>query len=511
LGGETAVFYKCLKRNPEMNIFDWIKEFFEKIRSYFRKRKQEQEVRDRIIKTEGTSQEEIQSDIEEKVRQEEQLTEVEISELAEIQTATELQGLIASLIKIRKRIFDLVEIEQEITALNKKLIEVQIKQNRIEPVRFPQNYKTDKDIEELGRILQKYDNKQNLTLSTSAIDELKSRFEQFDKFLKNRILVETYRIREEKRMREEETKKQQVRELIGHIEDLINQDNLQEAQSQLVKAANSIASLRNPDQKKSFQGKLDALKAKFRDRQIQEEAKRQAEELKKQQEEAERRRLAEETKREEERLRREQAEIIRKQQEEAQKKKEEEKKQALQRLLDKKHNWQEFAQVLQANGVTTLYHFTDRANIDYIKRHGGLFSWQHLRKTGIEVPYEGGGSLSKDLDRRHGLEDFVRVCFTENHPMMHVARNEGRIPNPVILKIKTEVCEFQNTKFANMNATRNGHNCGNSLADLQRIKFEVVRQRTHFDLSEQDKPYYQAEVLVKTWIPIEYITNINQF
>src|SRR5690606_3348816 len=135
-----------------------------------------------------------------------------------------------------------------------------------------------------------------------------------------------------------------------------------------------------------------------------------------------------------------------------------------------------------------LYHFTDRANIDYIKLHGGLFSWQHLRKAGIEVPYEGGGSLSKDLDRRYGLEDFVRVCFTENHPMMYVARNEGRIPNPVILKINTEVCEFQNTKFANMNATRNGHNCGNSLADLQRIKFEVVRQRTHFDLSEQDKP-----------------------
>ncbi len=517
MGGETAVFYKCLKRNPEMNIFDWIKEFFEKIRSYFRKRKQEQEVRDRIIKTEGTSQEEIQSDIEEKVRQEEQLTEVEISELAEIQTATELQGLIASLIKIRKRIFDLVEIEQEITALNKKLIEVQIKQNRIEPVRFPQNYKTDKDIEELGRILQKYDNKQNLTLSTSAIDELKSRFEQFDKFLKNRILVETYRIREEKRMREEETKKQQVRELIGHIEDLINQDNLQEAQSQLVKAANSIASLRNPDQKKSFQGKLDALKAKFRDRQIREEAKRQAEELKKQQEEAERRRLAEEERREEERKQREQRELIERQQQEAKKKKEEEKKQELERLLTNKSNWQDFAQVLQANGITILYHFTDRVNIASIKQNGGLFSWHYCDNNGIDILRPGGSFQSRQNDTTNGKRDFVRLAFNKEHPMLYIAQKDERITSPVWLEIKIDVAFWELTEFADKNAAAFKSytpNIGKDLQFLKNIRFDILSKAKtykHYNLAEEEKPYNQAEVLVKTWIPIKYITNINQF
>jgi hypothetical protein len=494
-----------------MSIIICIIAYINKIISRFRKKKQEQVTRDRIEKKKGTTQEEVQSNIEEKVRQEAPLTTDEILELAESQTATELQELIAASTKIRKRIFGLVEIEQEVTVLNKKLIEIQIKKRQIEPVRFPQNYKTDNDIEELERILQKHNNKQNLTLSTSAIDNLKSRFGQFDKFLQERTLVRIYRIREEERKKEEESRKQQVKELIGRIENLINQGNLHEAQSQITKATTSISGLRNTDKIKTFREKLEALKAKFRDRQVREEAKRQAEELKKQQEEAERKRLADETRREEERRRREQAEPIQRQQEDAKRKKEEERKQALQRLLAKKSNWQDFAKVLQANGITTLYHFTDRANIDYIKLHGGLFSWQHLRKAGIEIPYEGGGSLSKDLDRRYGLEDFVRVCFTENHPMMYVARNEGRIPNPVILKINTEVCEFQNTKFANMNATRNGHNCGNSLADLQRIKFEVVRQRTHFDLSEQDRPYYQAEVLIKTWIPIEYISNINQF
>ena len=69
--------------------------------------------------------------------------------------------------------------------------------------------------------------------------------------------------------------------MIGRIENLINQGNLHEAQSQITKATISITGLRTPEQKKSFREKLEALKAKFRDRQIREEAKRQAEELKK--------------------------------------------------------------------------------------------------------------------------------------------------------------------------------------------------------------------------------------
>jgi hypothetical protein len=46
-----------------MKIFDWIKGYFDKVCSRFRKKKQEQEVRDRITKTKGTSREEIQTNL----------------------------------------------------------------------------------------------------------------------------------------------------------------------------------------------------------------------------------------------------------------------------------------------------------------------------------------------------------------------------------------------------------------------------------------------------------------
>lgn len=183
----------------------------------------------------------------------------------------------------------------------------------------------------------------------------------------------------------------------------------------------------------------------------------------------------------------------------------------LERLLIKKYNWQEFQQVLQRNNVITLYHFTDRANISSIKKYGGLYSWDYCEKNGIIIPYQGGGSLSRDLDKRYSLQDYVRVSFTRNHPMLFVAQNEGRIINPAILTISLEVCYFQETRFSNMNATKTGHKQGKNLEDLQSIHFNTVRQINHFDLEETEKPYFQAEVLVKTWIPIRYITNINDF
>jgi len=238
---------------------------------------------------------------------------------------------------------------------------------------------------------------------------------------------------------------------------------------------------------------------KYASRKLEQQRIRQLEIERKKDEEAKRLREIEERQQEELKKRREQEE------------RERQAKAKLENLLVKKQNWREFQQVLQQNSVITLYHFTDRANIASIKKYGGLYSWDYCDENDIVIPYPGGGSLSRDLDRRYSLEDYVRVSFTRNHPMMFIAQNEGRIKNPVILTISLEVCYFQETRFANMNATRTGHKQGKNLEDLQSIHFNTVKQIKHFDLEEAEKPYFQAEVLVKTWIPIRYITNINDF
>lgn len=179
--------------------------------------------------------------------------------------------------------------------------------------------------------------------------------------------------------------------------------------------------------------------------------------------------------------------------------------------MEKKSNWQEFKTILDQHKIVNLYHFTDRDNLESIIKNGGLYSWMDCERKGIKIAKPGGDQLSRDLDRRTNLQHYVRVSFTTQHPMMYVAMRDGRVSNPVILEIDPEVIYWQESKYANMNATRNGANRGNTLEDFKKIHFQSVKARSHFDLAEEEQPYFQAEILVKNFIPLEFIKNIGNF
>jgi len=174
----------------------------------------------------------------------------------------------------------------------------------------------------------------------------------------------------------------------------------------------------------------------------------------------------------------------------------------------RKKNWKEFNKVLKKKKIRFLYHFTDKKNLKSIKKNGGLYSWKYCEKNKIKIKNPGGNSFSRELDVKYSLEKYVRLSFTKNHPMMYIAKNEGRISNPIILKIDPKVIFLKGTRFSNMNAIKTGHSQGKSINDFKKIKFKIIKQKNHFNLSDEDKPYYQAEVLVKSFIPLKYIKNI---
>lgn len=179
--------------------------------------------------------------------------------------------------------------------------------------------------------------------------------------------------------------------------------------------------------------------------------------------------------------------------------------------MNKKPNAQAFRNELERRGIDTLYHFTDRDNLESIIRHGGLYAWASCEAKQISIAKPGGSPLSRQLDTRDGLQNYVRISFTRLHPMMFVAMNDGRISNPVILQIDPEVIEEEGVLFADRNATRNGAQVGKELEDLQRIHFDTVSAKNYFDLNEEEQPFYQAEVLIPTFIPLKYIRNIRNF
>lgn len=179
--------------------------------------------------------------------------------------------------------------------------------------------------------------------------------------------------------------------------------------------------------------------------------------------------------------------------------------------MNKRKNWEDYKAVLEKYGITKLYHFTDFDNLESIIQNGGLYSWADCDDKGIKISKPGGSDTSRSLDKRDGLQNYVRVSFTRKHPMMYVAMNDGRISNPVILEIDLEVLYDENTLFADRNAVKNGAKVGKSFDDFNRIHFTSVKAKTHFDLSEEEQEFYQAEVLVKNFIPLHYIKNIANF
>lgn len=162
---------------------------------------------------------------------------------------------------------------------------------------------------------------------------------------------------------------------------------------------------------------------------------------------------------------------------------------------------------LANNHIPKLYHFTDRSNLFSIIKNGGLLSWWACENEDIHINRPGGDDLSRRLDSHKHLEDYVRLSFCEKHPMMSTPENKKRIPKPIIIEISTDVCELDGALFSDINATANGAQIKSGIEGLKLVDFRVVKQ-DHY--TEEEKPRYQAEVLVKHRIPLDYFLNLEQ-
>ncbi|MDO5760961.1 MAG: DarT ssDNA thymidine ADP-ribosyltransferase family protein, partial [Bacteroidota bacterium] len=168
----------------------------------------------------------------------------------------------------------------------------------------------------------------------------------------------------------------------------------------------------------------------------------------------------------------------------------------------------EIIEYLQEEEITCFYHFTDFDNLESIRKHGGLYSWKDCEEKGIKIPNAGGGVISRNLDKRYGLEDYVRLSFCDDHPMSY-SKLTAKGKTVVLLEIDIKVALWKDTKFSDINATDAHHKIG---TDLDFIKNYVNLQATkkHF-LRKDDSEFkhHQAEILVKNFVPAKYILNLD--
>ena len=156
--------------------------------------------------------------------------------------------------------------------------------------------------------------------------------------------------------------------------------------------------------------------------------------------------------------------------------------------------------VLRRHGCLTLFHFTDASNVESIRKHG-LLSASSITKQEL-VSTMNSDELSRNLDQACGLQDYVRLSFNANNPMRFVAVKEKRVTRPVIVVIKLEVVSRSGVLFSDCNATRKDAVIS---PRPEVVSFDVVKASNQFEVKQSLRHLYQAEVLVPSPLPPEFI------
>jgi hypothetical protein len=157
---------------------------------------------------------------------------------------------------------------------------------------------------------------------------------------------------------------------------------------------------------------------------------------------------------------------------------------------------------------TCIYHFTDTRNIPSIMSNG-LLSLSELRKRGITPMATGGNSWSHEEDARRQLDQFVHLCFLDQHPMEYTARVvEQRLENTTFIPISTDILFAASTFFTSEVANKSGSMLMKFEDAVRSLDFEVIYDQTDWKDSEIQRRRNKAkkyEILVPSSIPTEYL------
>lgn len=304
--------------------------------------------------------------------------------------------------------------------------------------------------------------------------------------------------------------KKQVTNNYETISSFIHSEDPDAAEDLLFKSSSALQELKDEKLNQLFSGLLESIRV-VRETLRQKEIKRIEDEKRRKAEEEDRRIEQERLRIEQEEQERLERERKAREYEEKLAREEEKRRLEIVRLTAlvtrKKENSKMYLEYLRMKGITRFYHFTDKENLNLIRRLGGLYSWYYCEENDINIPNAGGDSESRRYDRRHGLQDYVRLSFCNDHPMAWRKHKEGS--SLVLLYIDIEVASFKDTLFTDRNAASSSFSCGGNLEDLQKVNISAT-QRNRVSREEGEIfSLHQAECMIKTFIPIKYITNID--
>ncbi len=168
--------------------------------------------------------------------------------------------------------------------------------------------------------------------------------------------------------------------------------------------------------------------------------------------------------------------------------------------------------ILDTYKIDGVWHFTDRSNLELIKKHQGLLSLAEAKRRHVEIPVPGGNQWSHDADRRKSVHKYVHLAFVDDHPMLFRAKQEGRIPDPIWLKIRPSVLLGEGVRFCSDVSNKSGVAILNAEEAKEQIDFEVLF--IHMDWKDPDvqvrrQAAIKSEILIPDIIPIDQILDLK--
>lgn len=159
-----------------------------------------------------------------------------------------------------------------------------------------------------------------------------------------------------------------------------------------------------------------------------------------------------------------------------------------------------------------IWHFTDRSNLELIEEHEGLLSLGEAERRGIQIPKPGGNQWSHDADKIKGLHEYVHLAFVKDHPMLFRAKEVGRIPDPIWLKIKPSMLLGEDVRFCSDVSNKTGVELLTAKEAEREIDFEVLFTYMNWrdpDIQARRHAALKSEILIPRYIPIDQILDFE--
>ena len=167
---------------------------------------------------------------------------------------------------------------------------------------------------------------------------------------------------------------------------------------------------------------------------------------------------------------------------------------------------EEFVQFIKHNKWNScLYHVTDKTSLDSINVHG-ILSTNERDITGLTPEFRGGNPGSHKADEKNGINPFVCLSFTRNHPV----RSWGNLPNPVCLEICPEILLCDGVIFTDGVANSNDvpRMPIAEAIEKEKIDRKIIYEYNDWKVKEINKRLQHAkitEILVPECVPPEMI------